>query len=785
MTEGGAPRRTRLPGAARGRLAAPILIAMGTLVVVAGGGPELAPLPLEQEALRPPPPGFVGSSVCADCHADRYTEWAASTHGRAGGTPGQVEVIAPFDGTPIVFADATVIPSIGSGGEYQFAVQREDMEDVVLTVHGVIGGGHMLGGGTQGFVSRFADGTVRFLPFDYSRTEDLWFCNTAPIAGFWMASVSPGLRPDIGWVPITQTTKLTDCGDWPPVRVLGTSTRFANCQQCHGSQITLAYDTLARAYETGLQSFAINCESCHGPAAEHVRLAREGSLADHSDAGIRSLDDLDEDGSLEVCFQCHALKRALRQGYLPGDALADYFSLGAPLIADEPLFPDGRVRTFAYQANHRFSACYLKGRMTCVDCHDPHGQGYRDVFRRPLSGPFDDGQCTGCHVSKAADPAAHTRHSPDSEGARCVSCHMPYLQQPVLGQAIRYARSDHTIAVPRPGLDDAMGVPNACGLCHQDRTPSELALQAQAWWGRIKPREAVVEGLAAVMDRPLPADEATRLLGLAADHPVAALMVLNRVLEDVLEPRSPRRYPDLQAALTRLTEHSDPDVRATATATLHLAWSDDLEVRALLDGLARTAGPDAAAFKARWSLVLTLVADRYGKRGDRVAALASFEKALEVRPDDPEAILSVAVAYAAVGRDQEAIPYFVRSLALDGSQSVGFVNLGVSLEALGREEDAQAAYEAAIHVRPREALAHLNLGNIHLRGGEVASAIGAYEAAVAADPSLARAGYYLAVAYLRNNRTDDAYRALLRARAFAPRDPEIQELLDRVSESRR
>lgn len=785
MTEGGAERRPRLSGPARSRRAAPILIAAGTLVAVAGGSPELAPLPLEQQALRSPPPGFVGSSACADCHADRYTEWAASTHGRAGGTPGQVETIPSFDGAPIVFADATVIPSINAEGEYQFAVQREDMEDVVLTVHGVVGGGHMQGGGTQGFVSRFADGTVRFLPFDYSRTENLWFCNTAPIAGFWMASVSPGLRPDIGWVPITPTTKLTDCGDWPPVRVLGTSTRFANCQQCHGSQITLAYDTVARAYETGMESLAINCESCHGPAAEHVRLAREGSLAGRSDAGLRSLDDLDEDGSLGVCFQCHALKRALRSGYLPGDTLLNYFSLGAALIADEPLFPDGRVRTFAYQANHRFSGCYRNGRMTCVDCHDPHGQGYRDVFRRSLSGPFDDGQCTGCHVSKAADPAAHTYHPPGSEGARCVSCHMPYLQQPVLGQAIRYARSDHTIAVPRPGLDDAMGVPNACGLCHQDRTPSELALQVQAWWGPIKPREAVVEGLAAVMDRPLPADEATRLLGLSADHPVAALMVLNRVLEDVLEPRSPRRYPDLQAALTRLTQHSDPDVRATATAALHLAWSDDLEVRALLDGLARAAGPDADAFKARWSLVLMLVADRYGKRGDRVSALALFEKALEVRPNDPEAILSVAVAYAAVGRDQEAIPYFVRSLELDGSQSVGFVNLGVSLEALGREGDARAAYETAIHVRPREALAHLNLGNLFLRGGEVASAVGAYEAAVAADPSMARAEYYLAVAYLRSDRTDDAYRALLRARAFAPRDSEIQELLDRVRESRR
>ena len=47
-------------------------------------------------------------SACADCHTEQHDGWQGSTHGRAGGTPSTETVVAPFDGTPIVFADECV-----------------------------------------------------------------------------------------------------------------------------------------------------------------------------------------------------------------------------------------------------------------------------------------------------------------------------------------------------------------------------------------------------------------------------------------------------------------------------------------------------------------------------------------------------------------------------------------------------------------------------------------------------------------------------------------------------
>jgi hypothetical protein len=656
--------------------------------------------------------GFAGSTACVECHAEQHDAWASSTHGRAGGVPTPETVLAPFDGTPIVFSDARVIPSVEPSGAYVFTVQRAGRPTERFTVDGVIGRGHMIGGGTQGFVSDFDDGTVRFLPFDYSVTDGTWFCNTAPVAGWWIFGGGlASLRPDNGWVPVRSSMKLTDCGDWPPVRILGTDDRFANCQSCHGSQIDVAYSQAAGRYETTYTGLDINCESCHGPADEHVTAATRG-FPDGS-VGLESLATLDKDASIEVCMQCHALKRRLEPGYLPGDDLERHFSLKAPLIGDRPYTPDGRVRTFAYQQTHYYSSCYYAGSMTCVDCHEPHGQSYRDQTGTPLSGPFDDGQCTGCHASKTSE--AHTYHPAGTDGARCVSCHMPYLQQPVLGAAVSYGRSDHSISIPRPLLDAEFGITGACRQCHADRSPGELQAEIVARWGPTKPLPPVVEALRAAELDPASAtdDEALRLLAPGTE-PIVQVAALNHLFEEYFRPG--RMPPNVVVERLRtLAQHDDHDLAATALAALNISAGDDLFVRAFLDEALRGEPARAEKLRARWSLVLSLVADLYRRGGALEAYVSALEAASTVTPDDSEALLNLAAAYAETGRTDEAAQYYIRSVQLDPGNSVAMVNLGLLLETSGQEAEAESLYLQALDVRPGESLAHMNLGNILLR----------------------------------------------------------------------
>jgi tetratricopeptide (TPR) repeat protein len=691
-------------------------------------------------------------------------------------------VIAPFNGTPIRFRDAVVVPSAERG--YAFTVRQEGRPDRTFTVDGVVGGGHMVGGGTQAFVSRFPDGTWRVLPFDWSRQTGTWFCNTET-------------RLNKGWVPITSEMRLADCGDWPPQRVLGDEPRFANCQGCHGSQIDIRFDSVARKWNTNIASLAINCESCHGPAKRHVDLmtaaARGGSgqtrpaSSGSADIGLRSLATLPKDQSLDVCFQCHALKSQLVKHYQPGASLTTYYALRLTQLGDAALLPDGRTRTFAYQEGHLSSACYVKGGMTCTSCHDPHSQGYRDAFGTPLASRFDDRQCTSCHASKGANPTQHTKHALASEGSRCTSCHMPYLQEQEIGHAIRYARSDHTISIPRPAFDSSQGLTSSCKGCHADRSVAALDAQVRTWYGALAPHDTAVAGLARASEAS-GRDAAARLL-LVADsrHTSAVLAGLTRFVETQLAPDMPSLESSVSGQLRKLAAHPDPDVRAAALAALHFARGNDAATRRFLAAALDSLGPrDDAAVRGRWALVLGFLADRLASHGDPAAAVTTYAKAIEITPRDPALHLHLGLAEAQAGRPADAIASYQRSLTLDARQPLVLVNLGIALESSGDVAGAEHAYRRAMAVDPGEPLAYFNLGNVYLKRGDVAGAIPQYERATSLDPSLSSGYFYLADAYARTGALQRALDAVRRGLEFDPlnangrlAEEKLRQVLDR------
>ena len=716
---------------------------------------------------------FVGSAACSACHADQYSRWATSTHGRAGGEPDPETVIAPFDGSPIVFRDATVLPLVDSAGRYLFVVRQDGHPEETITVDGVIGGGHMLGGGTQGFVTRAADGTARFLPFDFSRQLGQWFCNT-------------GSRTDEGWVPVTPGMALADCGDWPPTRTLGTLSRFTNCQSCHGSQITASLEP-GVGVTTQWTALNINCESCHGPARRHVDLMAEragdpaSAPADFADIGLpsRVTDPVEE--SLNVCFSCHALGDVINEGYLPGAPLPEYHALKLPILGDDPYLPDGRVRTFAYQGTHLSSSCYVDGNMTCVSCHEPHGLGYWDVNRTPLASETDDRQCTACHAAKATAPETHTFHAADSPGARCVSCHMPYLQHPEVGAAVPFARSDHTIPVPRPQLDGRLGLVSACRGCHTDR--SELRLQAQVddWWGETKPVDRVTAGLLAVTDRMGP-DQAGRML-LHPDEPgtMAQFQGLARFLTRWVRPGA-GLGPDAADRVTRLAASPDPDLRALALVTLHaadstLAAGGAAAVLAATGESARTLADEPMAVRRRWVMILGFLSDEALARGDAPAAEALLQRALAVIPGDPAVLRSLGLLHNQRGDPARAIAAFTESLAADPDQPLVRVNLGIARAASGDAAGAVREYQTAMALDPNEPLAYFNLANLHLRSDDLPSAIRFYQRAVVLGPELGAAHRNLALALGRTGRIADAIPHARRAVEFSPGDQAARDIL--------
>lgn len=749
---------------------------------VASNGDSASPLTtvaLGAPPIAPPPDAFVGAATCASCHADQFTAWQTSTHGTAGGVTdsrgdgNQARVIAPFDGTLIRFRDATIVPR-QRDGTFSFVVQRPGERDTTLMVDAVIGGGHMAGGGTQGFATMWSDGTLRFLPFDWSRQNRTWFCNT-------------GTRSDKGWQPITTSMRLADCGDWPPSRVLGDAPEFSNCQSCHGSQIDLAFDTSAKRWQTRVNSFAVNCESCHGPAARHVRLMKSGEPPT-ADIGLPALAALSKTQSVTTCNACHALKTRLVSAWRPGADLSQFYSVLLSQLGETPLTADGRTRTFAYQEGHLSSDCYRNGGMTCTSCHDPHSQRYRTVDELPLPGRIDDRQCTSCHASKVATISTHTKHAAASVGSRCVSCHMPYQQQHALGNAIQYKRSDHTISIPRPAVDSALGIVSACRSCHATETESRHRAQIADWWGASKPHEIAVTGLLASPTVNDIGQAARLLLEPFSQNATAQVAGLSQWLERFGAPDMNALPPVVEERLRSLSQSSDPDVRALALATLHYVLGSNARTRQFLQLQLRNGAPSVLrrnandqnaaldALRRRWAIVLGGIGDAARSVNDPVRAITAYGKALEVTPDEPALLVNMGLAYAERGDLTLAVSAYQRALSVKAGQPVALVNLGTALERRGDVAGGADAFRRAIALDPTAPTGHLNLGTNLLREGRSAEAIPHFERAVARAPGLAIGHFQLALAWLKEAQLVKAAAAVRRSLAFDTTNAEALKL---------
>jgi tetratricopeptide (TPR) repeat protein len=470
------------------------------------------------------------------------------------------------------------------------------------------------------------------------------------------------------------------------------------------------------------------------------------------------------------------LKDVLKEGYLPGEPLEQYYALKFPVLGDQPYFADGRVQSFAYQGNHLASACYLQGPMDCVSCHEPHSQNYWDINREPLASPFDDGQCTACHAAKAADVEAHTFHPEGTDGSKCVSCHMPYLQHPELGNDIPFGRSDHTIANPRPVFDGDLGLVGSCAQCHTDRSTLQLEGEVRERWGELKPHRPGVSGLVDELRARNVGEAAEMLLHPDVTDPLIQFQGLSRLVDGYLRPDDPTLPAPVRSGLSTLASNVDMDVRALALAALHYTSGNQPEVRAeLVDAL--TDADDDEALRGRWLLALGFLGDRDRDAGDAASAAAAYDKALELRPGDPRILRAIGQMHNQTGSFAQAVSVLRLSLSIEQSHPLTWVNLGIALAGEGDPAGARQAYEQAISLNPHEALAHFNLGNLHRSADRLDEAAEAYAAAVAADPGLGVGHFELARAYIQLNRLSEALPHARRAVEFRPDHANSRQML--------
>jgi hypothetical protein len=462
-------------------------VAWGAIGLIAGlallGARErVGRVGLQSEALRPGTDGlpaeglreaYATSSSCRACHPDDHASWYGTYHRTMTQVARPLAVQGVFDGRAL---DEAGLNRVGRHGDRFWAeMSNADGSTTRRNVVLVTGSHHMQ---VYWVASESGDRLVAF-PWAWLNEEQAWVPNEATL-----------LRP-------------------PDVEVEYTWNRV--CIKCHVVAGSPGWDEATESVATAVAELGIACEACHGPGRAHVERHRNPLERYARHLGGDPPDDvvhperLTSAESSELCGQCHAITffhddaawvRAGHDHPPPAPMSAWGRLVRHPLRADQPwidevlddnpdffaerFWSDGMVRVSGREYNGLVeSACHQRGELSCITCHSMHDAPPDDQLRPEAT---TDVACASCHRRVAADLQAHTRHPPGPSHPSCQDCHMPHTTYGLL-KAMR----SHEIDSPSVQVTMDTGRPNACNLCHLDRTLGWTAEHLSAWYGQARP----------------------------------------------------------------------------------------------------------------------------------------------------------------------------------------------------------------------------------------------------------------------------------------------------------
>ncbi len=549
----------------------------------------------------PPPPRseeWTGSAACAACHEEIHARWAKTAHANTLRDFSAETTAKPFDGDRFVARD--IEQTLGPGASMECegpggALARFPVE-LVIGVRRV-----------QMFTTTLEGGKIQVLPVFLEVQRSKWFDYADFIFGGPAQIEIPPDSPD-SWYTFARNFN-------------------SRCGHCHTTNYRTGYDADAGSYETTWTERAVGCESCHGPGGAHVHHWR-GMLP--GEDPILHPAKLPLDRAQQVCGQCHAEGEVIVPGFRPGEDLFAFLDV-AGLEDGKHLHPDGRANELIHNLVPLLqSRC---GPLACTTCHDPHGRGIPGDLYRPLG---DDWTCTQCHADKGASIEEHTHHPRESDGSRCVNCHMPRMV--IEGGHGRVF--DHTISIPSPRASRQLALPNACADCHLLEPIGFEVEPFERWYPGAEERNHRSALARAVLAGRRGAAEAA----------------------DLLTPYLADRNPVYRAGAARLLARGGSDLRA------QLRDAHPLVRRAAIDGVAAR-HPEA---------LVPLLEDPNMVIRYRAA------RALVDRGDLRERITTVLEGFVALRNDREIDHYM----------------LGRLYEASGRLPQAVASYERYLRLWP-------------------------------------------------------------------------------------
>ena len=644
---------------------------------------------------------FSGSARCRQCHERFYKLWAPSHHGLA---------MQPYT---VEFAKVNLTPQTEdiTVGKYLYRAYIEVSQGYVqekeLNGEKRFPIAHVLGGkNVYYFLTPMERGRLQTLPVAYDVNKKQWFDTAASGVRHF-----PGVERD-------EPLHWTD-----PLYTFNTS-----CHSCHVSQLSTNYDLKTDTYNTTWAEPGINCETCHGPADQHVKLYQQAAATGikPDDLKLISTKPFSVEQTNSMCNSCHAKMSPVSASFRPGDNYFDHFNL---ITLENPdFYPDGRDLGENYtMTSWRMSPCVKNGKLDCMHCHTSSGR-YR--FRDPANANH---ACMPCHKERVENAEAHTHHPADGDASRCIACHMP------MTKFAHMNRSDHSMRPPAPSATMAFKSPNACNLCHTDEDAAWADKLVRQW--HTRDYQKVILEQAQLIDEARKQDwtHLDRILQYIdredRDEIIAAsLLRLSRSCD------SDKKWPGIIKALK---EDPSPLVRASAAEALDNYLTAE-SLRALLGATLdnyRLVRVRAAASMA--GIPPERLRDDYQK--DLQNATAEYLEGLQGRPDDYVNHYNLGNFYLARRDTDQAIRSFETAIKLRPDYMASYVNAAFAYNAAGKNDKAEASFRKALELDPNSVVTHINLGMLLGEQSRLGEAEDTFRKALEIDPNSAVASYNLGV----------------------------------------
>lgn len=379
---------------------------------------------LVEPAVSRAPAQYVGSFACRKCHTDTYDRWVKTPMANVVRDPKQ--------------HPEAIIPDLSQPN----SLVKFTAADVALTYGSLW---------KQRYFKK-VDNDYYVYPAQWDVTHKAW---------------KPYFVKDDWWVAF-----------YPPDNFQRPTS--ALCDGCHSVNYNIKDHTVTE--------WNVGCEKCHGPGSEHIKNAVATNIVNPLRLNYVAAND--------NCIQCHSQGRPLTNpiegkyydwpvGYDVTKALSDYWKLEDHKLGETSFthFAEGTAHKNRMQGNDYVQSQMYTHGVTCFTCHDAHGTKYPAQLRKPASA-----LCLDCHTPgspngpRSATLEQHTHHLATSAGSECIACHMPKIAQTIGDVNVR----SHTFRFVTPARTAGNKVPNACNVCHTDKT-TEWSAAALKSWGERSP----------------------------------------------------------------------------------------------------------------------------------------------------------------------------------------------------------------------------------------------------------------------------------------------------------